>query len=414
MTAAANPVNAVLPSSTVGAGNSAASANSSERPFASVLAEQTGKTPKSPDKEPPPAAPAKASDKATKATDKDTEATTPATAAAPAPDGQSPTSPIASAVPIAPIVAVDLPQAAPSDMDAESGDTQGHTAAALIQAMLQPSGAGPAQAESPTSRQTNSLAAPATALPPEIDTKADLTTTPREASIADMRLAVARDAHSATTQNDAGAPAKLAAPQEVFALPVEARGVSATDFLAGKSDTGLAQAASMIAATPMHAASAMAGPASHGGEYRIAPSVGGQQWETAVGNSLVVMTGARQDRAELVLTPPQLGRIEVSISMKGDEASAVFVSASPAVREAIENSLPRLREVLADAGITLGQTQVGAEPQGQAASERQNGDNASRRGIADTVGEGLLPLGAENRTNTAHRVISRSMVDTYA
>jgi flagellar hook-length control protein FliK len=172
-------------------------------------------------------------------------------------------------------------------------------------------------------------------------------------------------------------------------------------------------AASMTTVVPPQVAATAAQPR-HSGDYQIVTPVGNQHWETAVGNSLVIMSGAHQNRAELVLTPPQFGRIEVSISMKGDEATAFFVSANPAVRDALESALPRLREVLAEAGITLGQTQVGAEPQGQSASERQNGDNASRRGIADAAGDGQLQSGADGRTNAAHRVVSRALVDTYA
>jgi flagellar hook-length control protein FliK len=77
-----------------------------------------------------------------------------------------------------------------------------------------------------------------------------------------------------------------------------------------------------------------------------------------------------ESRAELTLTPPQMGRVEVSISVSGDQTSAAFVSASPAAREALEQALPRLREILAEAGITLGQASVNAE------SPRQDRDGA--------------------------------------
>ena len=65
--------------------------------------------------------------------------------------------------------------------------------------------------------------------------------------------------------------------------------------------------------------------------------------------------------------------------MTGDQATATFVSANPAVREAIENAVPRLREVLADAGVTLGQTQVGSDSPQQSANGNENGDNSFKR-----------------------------------
>ncbi|MDP2808797.1 MAG: flagellar hook-length control protein FliK [Rhodocyclaceae bacterium] len=102
--------------------------------------------------------------------------------------------------------------------------------------------------------------------------------------------------------------------------------------------------------------------------------VGTRGWDADVGNRLVWMASRQESRADLVLNPPQMGRIEVSLSISGGEASAQFVSASPTVREALENAMPRLRELLADAGITLGQAQVGS----QSAGNRENGDNSPR------------------------------------
>ncbi|MBI5783979.1 MAG: flagellar hook-length control protein FliK [Rhodocyclales bacterium] len=314
-----------------------------------------------------------------------------------------------------PIIVAPVLPPGESSTDEAIVEAQIQTAAELIQAVLTPAGTaqGAARADAAAIRQAKSAAAleaaPAAAQVPGLGVE-----TPGK-PVADMLLAVARNAHSETPPEGGGMPAKLAAPREVFALPAERDAVQQlADSFAAKSGAGMAPAAEAVAAAvPMHAAAASL-QARHGTEYRIVTPVGSQHWETAVGNSLVIMSGARQDRADLVLTPPQLGRIEVSISVKGDEATAIFVSANPAVREALESALPRLREILADAGIALGQAHVGAESQGQSAGERQNGDNASRPGIVDATGNGESPLGLGGPSNATHRVISRSLVDTYA
>jgi flagellar hook-length control protein FliK len=401
--AAANPVNAVISPSAPKAGGSAASANTGDRPFATVLAEQAGKAPKSPDKEQAASTPAKA----TTAADSETDAAAPTTAAPLVPDVQTV---IAIAIP------VDVRQVAESGTDEETIDARVQTATDLIQAVLLPNGATTAQPEAGDLRKANTAAALATTAAgpmPTPVTDAQVGADPRGESIADMRLAIARSTSGETAPEAGSVPANLAAAPESFALPTEAHGIPASDLAAVRSETGMAQAAASIAtAVPAPVVAAVASQPRR--EYQIVTPVGNQHWETAVGNSLVIMSGAQQSRAELILTPPQFGRIEVSISMKGDEATAFFVSANPAVRDALESALPRLREVLADAGITLGQTQVGAEPQGQSASERQNSDNASRRGISGAVGDGQLLSGADGRNNATHRVVSRALVDTYA
>lgn len=144
----------------------------------------------------------------------------------------------------------------------------------------------------------------------------------------------------------------------------------------------------------------------------VATPVGAQGWDAEIGDRLVWMAGRHESRAELVLNPPQMGRIEVSLTVTGDQATATFVTASPAVREALENALPRLREALLEAGINLGQTQVGAESAGQSASDRENGDN-SRRGQGEQAGNGeAAPIAATSPSQWLRG--GRGMVDIFA
>lgn len=146
----------------------------------------------------------------------------------------------------------------------------------------------------------------------------------------------------------------------------------------------------------------------------VATPVGAHGWADDVGDKLSWMVGRKETRADLVLTPPQLGRIEVSITLNGDQASANFVTASPAVREALENAVPRLREILQDAGINLGQTQVGAESSQQSARRDENGDNRPRGngfagGDADTS---ATPIANTATTQWLRR--GNGLVDLFA
>ena len=72
--------------------------------------------------------------------------------------------------------------------------------------------------------------------------------------------------------------------------------------------------------------------------------------------------------------------------MNGEQTNASFVAASPAAREALEQALPRLREILADAGITLGQASVNAEsPRNGRGQETVEARGETRRGEAPTA-----------------------------
>lgn len=404
ISAAANPVTAVS-SPTSNAGKSSSGSDSPDRPFSTVLAERTTAQ----------QSPEQASRKGSDTPSKDQAAKTDTA------DQAAPTTDVASTPIATPFVPAELLRAIAENSDPTGFGEQAQAAVGqMMQTLAQPrsgtelsavpldlartpqaQGVLPGEAGSAASRQTTQAAS--------------REGIPASTSIAE--LSSAGTAHGKPTEaapETAAGPAKLAANQEQIALPADAKAAKAADVGAAKVDTAMAATNPAMAATAALHVPAAASQNHGGSDIRITTPIGSQHWESAIGNSLVMMTGSGREKAELVLTPPQLGRIEVSISMKGDEATAIFVSQNPAVRDAIENALPRLREVLADAGITLGQTQVGAESQGQAANDRQNGDNSSRRGIADAVGTVDSPSGQGGRDGAAYRVTSRSLVDTFA
>lgn len=111
--------------------------------------------------------------------------------------------------------------------------------------------------------------------------------------------------------------------------------------------------------------------------YTVAPAVGSKEWGGALGDKVAWIASQGSQVAELQLNPPNLGPLEVRVTVGADQqANVVFVSQQPAVREAIETAMPRLREMLADSGIMLGNSMVGAESfqqQQQAHSQKSGG-----------------------------------------
>lgn len=143
-------------------------------------------------------------------------------------------------------------------------------------------------------------------------------------------------------------------------------------------------------------------------------AVGSANWGQEVGNQVVWMANRNESRAELLLTPPQMGRVEVSLNVSGDQATASFVSGNPAVRDALEAALPRLREILADAGIQLGQAQVSAENPHQSAQQEKNGDNFGAR-HTDRLADAPLATGEISQgTPAATLKLGRGLVDVFA
>ena len=161
-----------------------------------------------------------------------------------------------------------------------------------------------------------------------------------------------------------------------------------------------------------------AGPAhaqaSQGG-LAITQPVGTPGWTEEIGNHISWLANKSENRADLVLTPPQMGRVEISLSVKGDQAAASFVSSNPVVREALEAALPRLREVLADAGIQLGQAQVSAENNRQWAQQEKHGENfASDRDREMTGHAAISSVSSGSLSTVAGLKAGRGLVDVFA
>lgn len=86
-----------------------------------------------------------------------------------------------------------------------------------------------------------------------------------------------------------------------------------------------------------------------------------QAFPVEFSEKIVWLAGRQSQWAEMSLNPPQLGAVEVRLSLSGGEAGVQFFSPHPAVRDAIEAALPRLRELMAQAGLALGNAQVREE-----------------------------------------------------
>lgn len=130
-----------------------------------------------------------------------------------------------------------------------------------------------------------------------------------------------------------------------------------------------------------HQATPAAAPAIYSGSAAMAQAapaaalearLGERGWDQGLGDKLVWMASHGQQVAELHLNPPDLGPLKITLTLERDQASAQFVSAHASVREALETAMPRLREMLADSGITLGNASVStdafreqAQPQGE-------------------------------------------------
>jgi flagellar hook-length control protein FliK len=138
--------------------------------------------------------------------------------------------------------------------------------------------------------------------------------------------------------------------------------------------------------------------------------VGSSGWSDAVVDKVMWFSANQLSNAEIKLNPPDLGPLQVRISTQQDQASVVFSSPHAAVREALDQALPRLRDMLGGQGIQLSDASVGG--QNASRQQQQGGDN---RGSHPNFFRG------DDNTDTPVAVtrvvgsrLSTSAVDAYA
>ena len=75
--------------------------------------------------------------------------------------------------------------------------------------------------------------------------------------------------------------------------------------------------------------------------------------------------------AEIRLDPAELGSMQVKVALKAESASVSFVVQSHQTRDALETATPKLREMLAEKGIELGQSTVRQDSQSKQDNQGQ-------------------------------------------
>lgn len=136
------------------------------------------------------------------------------------------------------------------------------------------------------------------------------------------------------------------------------------------------------------------------------------RWSEDFSQKLVWMAKNDLQTAQLSINPGNLGPIEVTLSIGKDSASAHFASPFAEVREALEAALPRLKEMLAEAGVALGQADVGAHSQGRFADGQAQRHAAQSSPARESSS---FPVATAVIETLAPRVgLGIGMVDTFA
>ncbi|MGC4028527.1 MAG: flagellar hook-length control protein FliK [Steroidobacteraceae bacterium] len=163
------------------------------------------------------------------------------------------------------------------------------------------------------------------------------------------------------TQADAAIAASGSMLDATDAAPHTAEGsLAAAGSDQPVAPTSLAQVQTLAAAATLVAERPAAGGAGDAFslQQHISAPLHSARWTDEVGRRVALLAVNGAHSGELTLVPEKMGPIEVRIQMSQDTANVVFSATQADTRAALQDALPRLREMFAATGLALGEAQV--------------------------------------------------------
>ncbi|MDO6464549.1 flagellar hook-length control protein FliK [Pseudoalteromonas carrageenovora] len=124
------------------------------------------------------------------------------------------------------------------------------------------------------------------------------------------------------------------------------------------------------------------------------------------------MLSINNKEAEIRLDPPEMGSMQIRIRSDAEQAQINFVVQNQQAKEALEQSMPRLREMLAQQGLELGESTISY---GQSGGENpEQSDSGSQAGLANNESVNGENDEQANSASQSSRQQNSSSIDYYA
>ncbi|MDO6612489.1 flagellar hook-length control protein FliK [Shewanella sp. 1_MG-2023] len=132
-----------------------------------------------------------------------------------------------------------------------------------------------------------------------------------------------------------------------------------------------------------------------------------QKFAPVMKQQLITMVGQGVQHAEIRLDPAELGHMVVKVQVNGEQTQVQFQVAQSQTKDLIEQAIPKLREMLAEEGLQLADSQVSQDGESQKKSEYDE-QNSSGENMLDEISAQELEIA------TKHAKSSNSAIDYYA
>ena len=113
-----------------------------------------------------------------------------------------------------------------------------------------------------------------------------------------------------------------------------------------------------------------------------------KDFNVAVKDKVMLMISQKLQQFDITLDPPELGNMQVRVNLQGEQAVVSFIVQSQQTKDALEQNMHKLRELLAEQGVDVGDANVEQQSQQSANDEGSPAGNNSRmEGEVDNMTE---------------------------
>ena len=108
-----------------------------------------------------------------------------------------------------------------------------------------------------------------------------------------------------------------------------------------------------------------------------------KDFSDAVKDKVMLMISQKLQQFDIKLDPPELGNMQVRVNLQSEQAAVNFVVQNQQAKEALEQNMHKLRDMLAQQGVDVGDANV--EQQSQQSGSDEFSDNANSQQMEETA-----------------------------
>jgi hypothetical protein len=135
-----------------------------------------------------------------------------------------------------------------------------------------------------------------------------------------------------------------------------------------------------------------------------------KDFANAIKDKVLVMINQKIQQVEIKLDPPEMGNIHVRVNLQNEQAAVQFVVQNQQAKEALEQNMGKLRDMLAESGVDVGEASIE-----QRQAKEQNGNGFDQQTNNDQNTESTEDNFNENDNSMVNVVKASSTgIDYYA